>query len=393
MSYRSPVYLRSQNTTQPSNTVKSVSKLSTKTQKSAPKNAPIKQKKETIKTPSIAEQLAEIKELFASQSKQFDDSIQSIRNDVHAKFTFLFSTIASIASDLGKSKAHQIKRQPTIIYHNEQTNAIQPYWYDKTANETIDYLLRGSYIHSIDKVYKSQIDELSEKVESLEKSLNDKVRETSEAIADDECECEYGLFDVFICKIHHKNAEQVDNLSATMKNNVDINNIIDCLQEQIDQVSQSIRTNDEKVLEASQQLRELSSKYTELKTNENKRINIFSFANCVSGRFIGKYDTRSNSQTLRVRVDFAEIHDLKRFHVDFKKKFERSTGKGSIKCVNILRYKVNDGTIFQLEVNITFNSPTSYDYLNNLRFPSNWIFLDNSTRRMTKFKAKQTHMT
>lgn len=76
-----------------------------------------------------------------------------------------------------------------------------------------------------------------------------------------------------------------------------------------------------------------------------------------------------------MRVEYATIYDINKFTLQFKKQFERRTGKSPVKNVEILHYKTNNEKhTHQVDINVTFRTPLSYCYLNDIAFPTNWTF-------------------
>lgn len=121
--------------------------------------------------------------------------------------------------------------------------------------------------------------------------------------------------------------------------------------------------------------------------------NYFSFQNTAANRFIGKCNIYEHSKTLKVRVEYAAVCDLNKFASQFKKQFERRTGKGSVKNISILQYKFNKALIHQLDINITFQSFLSYGYLNDITFPTNWTFFEQVNKHTKpKYSTHQQRM-
>lgn len=412
-SVRSPFELRprqssqlsSQSSIQPSKNIKvkiDKEKCVSKITKYAPPTA----KQQTTKISEIANELNEIKEIIANQQKTINDSIKSINNDINEKCVKFGSLFASLKAEIEAIKTTQSNNNPS---------ALKPVWRNQISNESIDFLLYGMCIERVEKEYKFQINEINRKIEALEDISNQFMSGISANI-DEQCECEYGLFDLSICKIHSKNRDVQANISPFhAKNENNINDIIDGLQEQIDQVSQSIQYDEKEMHKMNQQIHNLSSKFTqfdaelnnhlvnfkqqhidcnkESQNNDNSqritnaqtkstKANIFSFQNSATNRFIGKYNIHSNSDTLKVRVEYATIVDVNKFKSEFKKRFERRTGKASIKSVSISQYKLNEeGQIHQIDINIIFHTSLSHNYLNNITFPTNWTFFERAMER------------
>ena len=96
---------------------------------------------------------------------------------------------------------------------------------------------------------------------------------------------------------------------------------------------------------------------------------------------MGNCNIHSHSKALKIRVDFVNIHNLDRLTIDFKKQFERRTGKGSVKDILIQKYKANGGIIHQIDIIAMFQTSLSYGYLNDIEFPTNWTFFEHTNQR------------
>lgn len=396
--FRSPFALRSRKSAQLSNIIKSDNKENSKITKSKKTTPPtIKPKSTTSKVPSASEQLSEFKEIIANQQKKFNEAIQTIRQDINQKCTNFGSVFASLKAEIEEIKTAQIE----FISKHVNSNALQPIWRKKNAQESIDFLLYGMCIERVEKEYQIQMNNIDRRVGALEIINKYCPREIIE-IDEDVCECEYNLFDVYVCKIHpNKNISQFDN-NPTDKNNM--NNIdfaIASLQEQIDNLSSKYAVFD---AELNDHLTELNQHIFESNdvtnnnnnpkctTNEQKKMfnkNCFTFQNSANNRFIGKHNKYAYSESLDVRVEYATVYDLNLFKLEFKKQFERRTGKGSIRSIAIQHYKINNGVIHQIDAVILFRTSLSYCYLNDIEFPTNWTFFDRMKYAQSKHPARQ----
>lgn len=137
----------------------------------------------------------------------------------------------------------------------------------------------------------------------------------------------------------------------------------------------------------------INSAHASSEPKKSYKINSFCFENSAANSFIGQYNIYSHSQSLKVRNDFAEIYDENKFMTETKKQFERRTGKGSISNVTILHCESNGELIHQIVINIKFHTSLSYCYLNNVKFPTNWIFFERDKfKTRVKYPAKSQRM-
>lgn len=389
MSARSPFDLRSRKQNQLTDSTKSNNKEnhnpkivpSTTNFKSVLKSSKLQQN-----MPDIIVQLSELKENIANQQQQFNDAILMIRKEIDEKSICFSSNIEAIRADFEKIKASQCKCN--------SSHALQPIWYNKNSNETIDYLLQGMCINQVESEYQLQINQLQERINAIE--LASKVHNANVETNDDQCECEFKLFnDNFICPVHRDTFKE-----STFNGAVD--ELIAGLQEQMDQVCLSIRSDEEEMCKLNQKMNLLSSKFAEFDVDLDKHLytfecrnaenikainnkqqfntkhNFFAFENSATNRFMSKYNRYAHSESLRMRVEFAMIYDINKFVPELKKQFERRTGKGSVIDVEIL-HCISDGcsgSIHQIDLMITFNTSLSHGYLNELKFPTNWIFFE-----------------
>lgn len=226
---------------------------------------------------------------------------------------------------------------------------------------------------------------------------------------------------MFICKLHPNNNEEnfspVHKILNNVDKNVTIENFIECTQEQIEYVNQSIQINEEELRKLSHRIHELSSQLTDLnlksergltnhssqektsKVQNNKnttqqckiRSEVISFENSSSHRFTNNSNIHihSHSNKLTVRIDYVTVRNLDHIALDFKKQFERRTGRHSVKDVTIYKYKANQGIIEQIDMHVTFRTSLSYDYLNSVPFPNNWTFFEHT--HWSKYPAHRTY--
>ena len=262
-SNRSPIELRARKTSCPPAITKPENKINPR----IAKVAPIASKPIGKKSPNVAEQMNEIKDILTKQEKYFNDSIKSIREEINVKCTTYASIIGSMMMELMELKEKYSS--------NQLPNKIQPFWRDKTSSEVVNYMMRNMWMDYVEENYKCQLDELNKKVESLEKSMKEYAKITDDERALNVCECEYGLFGNFICNLHHNNREVETNKTNPFNLN-NANDIVECIQDQIDNLGQAIHSNEEAIQEINSQINAISLQSNDSKfkyKNNNTKVN------------------------------------------------------------------------------------------------------------------------
>lgn len=412
MSTRSPFELRARKPSQISSITKAENKENqlTKTITSTIKQKPApKLSMSQPKTIDIAVQLIEINRKIAEQQSVFNDAIQLIRKEFDEKSTRFSSCIDSLRAEIDTFKTSQCKCNST---------ALQPLWREPTSNVMMNFILQQMGINQVEEQYQHQIEQMQNQIDAIKESItkSTSMNDNNKCEDEDECECEFKLFnDDVICQIH-RDANQNSGQITTTKNS-NIGETITFLQEQIDHMCLVNRTNDDEVRKGIQQINLLSSKFTEfdiklnahfskfnhqntqyikannIEAHKNMKNNCFSFQNSAANRFIGKYNRYTHSDTLKVRIEFATVYNENKFVKEFKKKFEQRSGKGSINNITIMHCKRENDVTHQIDVKITFNTSLSYCYLNDIRFPTNWIFFDRKNiNTRAKYPVKRHHM-
>lgn len=399
---RSPIGLRSQRLSQTSKSAQKSTQLSNSIKiDNSNKNECNIQKPTTagtktttaVKTVNVANQIAEIKQIIAAQQQQFNSAIESIQNEIDKKCTKFASVINLFAAEIEDIKATVLKHQP---------NQLQPFWRENGSYESIKFMLSNSAIKQVENQYQCEIDEIRRKIDSLE-TLTKQTSNREGRVAEDECECEFELFDLFICKVHpNGNNIQSSGKTNKYKHDKNIDYIIKCLQDEVNQVSLSIQSNEIKSKEICCQLSTLSSMFTEFDAQLNKHFhkinghcgtmstksntteikkqikvtNHFMHGKKSANRFEGKFNRVTHSKHVVVRMNETNIRNLNEIPSEFQRKFEQHTNKNIVQNINILKYKILDGIIYQIDVMVSFNVPVSSNYLNDMMFPCNWTFFE-----------------
>lgn len=234
---RSPIGLRSQRLSQVTKTnhstdsnrmqTSNASKMKKATNSIAIKNIDSKK----------IDQMSEIKNIIANQQQHFDETIERIRTEINGKCAKFTTVIASIEMEI-----EQIK----VIKCECNSKLLQPFWRDTNSNVMIDFLLHGMCIERVEEEYKFQVDEIRKKMEILEKANTNSIEETHEQIDENECECDFEVFGLSICKIHRSNNKlQAADVTSHKHGTFDMDTAIELLQDQIDKVSHYIRSEEE----------------------------------------------------------------------------------------------------------------------------------------------------
>lgn len=267
---RSPIGLRSQRLCQPSKSAQKSTQLSNfikfdnsyKNKVNILKpNAAGTKTATAVKTADVANQIAEIKQKIIAQQQHFNFAFESIRNEIDKKCTKFASAINFFAAEIENVKSTVLKHQP---------NQLQTFWREKGSYESIKFMLSNSAIKHVENEYQCEIDEIRRKIDSLE-TLTKQTSNREARIAEVNCECEFELFDLFICKVHpDKNVVQSNATVNSYSHNNNIDEIITHRQDEVNQVSLSIQANEIKSYEISCRLSTLSSMFTEFDAQLNK---------------------------------------------------------------------------------------------------------------------------
>lgn len=115
---------------------------------------------------------------------------------------------------------------------------------------------------------------------------------------------------------------------------------------------------------------------------------LFCSANDESNHF--KWDSSKQPYTrlLKIKIHQSCMLNLNTFLSSFTKTFNYYFGKSIINNVTISKYSIAKGIINGIEVYVQLNVPISYQYLNCIKYPSNWQFFHVSTHH--KNKSHQT---
>lgn len=400
MADRSPLVLRSRKLSQTSNIAKAKEQKKTEPN---PRRTTVGLSLTNLKPSDVSKKFLEIESNVQNYRQELDKSIQAIRDEFDIKCAKMLSIIVSQKSEIDILKA---------CHCSQQSNAIQPYWRNKLSYEYLNFILQGTCINQIENQYKHQINELEDKINAIE--IYNKQTTIQMCAVDAESKCdlsvkEYELFD--------DNFAVSNPIKSIVYTNSDKNNFmiaIETLQEQMSHIDNMLQTDEEMFKKMNGQMHILSSKFIDFNAKicnflydynqkNNNQINIkdfidddtlsfmekdirdnvntFAFHNKATNRFMSKFNMFGYSNNIKVRLDFTTVYNLDKLIPELKKKFERCIGKGSIKNISIKHFRANENVINRIDVIITFRMPLSYSYLNEIKFPTNWIFFDPTVKR------------
>lgn len=430
-SNRSPIDLRprlinSQEVNGAVNLKKSIKKVDT----SKPKMANQTKGVETKKLSDAFKEISEIKIMIEEQRKSFNESINQIRNEIDEKSQRFDSIVISLKSEIGYIK----RAVGAEIYY-----VLQPNWKNTDLNDKINYLITSNCIEQIENEFESQINSMRVQIDKMEtknkviedilfgiietNSTNKQLTKISSNEADnddDECECEYDLFDVHICKIHPKNDnDNFDKEPTNKKIMGNIEFIIASLQEQIDaltsqcavfdaelsthinvpnvlnktknktkkQTQETVDNNKQnsKINDGITKQNKIPSKVNNLDKQEptkrkpmhsikNKQRNLISLRKKSENRFVVPYDPLSYSKFVRIEIHDTQIHNLDLFQNEFIEQFESYLGNGTTSSLTINSYRMHNGYITSIIITVNFNVPINYKYIDDFNLPANWNF-------------------
>lgn len=346
------------------------------------------------------------------QRALLNDSINQIHHEIADKSEKFNSIVGSLKSEIETINA---------IVNTQNTYALQPSWKDTNFNDTFDHIIRGSCIERLENEYKTQIEEMRYKIASIE-TKNSEI----ESIMCD-------IVDVAaVPKINAPSNFIEEPLIDLVSKQDDFENAITCIQSDVNRLNLFIHSNEDKLCKLNHQMHVLSAMFVKfnakmnehlLDFNRNKNTNIeaseiidantlpfmerkqnkhgkrievtnqFSNKESIANRFEGNFNRSAHSKSVVVRIKNAIIQNLDSFVSEFKTKFEHCAGAGIIRSIAILRYKMSQNEINQVDVNVLFHIPLSSNYLNDFKFPANWTFLESNTQQQNKSKspAHQNH--
>lgn len=225
-----------------------------------------------------------------------------------------------------------------------------------------------------------------------------------------------------------------------MKSIKSLTNAIEFMQQQLNKLDISVMKNDEKLIKMNEQIHVLSAKFIKFNTQINNHILEFNkksilkvnreqvidrdvepfllneaiacvakdtlhnanelqtngnmsavrhHSSCEStrheltaNRFNGKLNKHQYSKFLKIRIQPVNIDDSTLFINEIKEQLKSTVGANVVNNVNATRYRTSNGITHDVEVIVSFNAPIGYEYLNQFKFPSNWFFLECTTRHI-----------
>lgn len=363
------------------------------------------QTSDKMKLSDIIKEIASIKQSMNEQRSFFSKAIDQLHHVIADKNDEFQSVVSSLKLDVDDIKSILNKRNNQMLESN---------WKHTNINETIDYLIRGNCIEQLEQQYEIQIDEMRRKISAIET----RNKQTEEV-----------MYNIAVFAADQK--ESTDILSTELENKQDnLINAITCIQGDVNRFNLSMHSNEEKISKLNHQMHVLSAMFvdfnkrvtehvyelnrqniTKIETDQiidpsttpfierkrnlnNKQIKVanhFLHNKLSVNRFEGKFNRVSHSKFVVVRMNETNIHSLNDIPAEFKRKFEMHTNKNIVQNIAVLKYKIRDGIIFQIDVMVSFNVPVSSNYLNDMMFPCNWTFFEIKNQLNQQSKNPTNH--
>lgn len=109
--------------------------------------------------------------------------------------------------------------------------------------------------------------------------------------------------------------------------------------------------------------------------------NIYANGKLSAGQLKSVHNKHAYSKSLKVHLRNANIVNIDTFTDDLKENIEETIGHNVIDKININKYSMANGIIWQIIVIISFRVPLSYQYMNEFSFPTNWHFFAYGTKQ------------
>lgn len=94
----------------------------------------------------------------------------------------------------------------------------------------------------------------------------------------------------------------------------------------------------------------------------------------LSNRFVKPYDKHEYTRMIRVEIRSTNDGNLDQIKCEFENNFESFIGKRILKKAMVTRYRFQDEKITSISFVVEFQIPLNYEYINNIKFPSEWFF-------------------
>lgn len=382
------------------------------------KNQPVK------KTLNDLSEMSELKQMIETQKRSHETAIKNIHAEIATKYTIFEEFMKSYEGKMLQIKNNQSDFAKLLHTLNaSRFNFAMPIGFNKPINDMVCYEAEFSNNELpalIIDALSLKIDEVEERISCFEKTVLE-IAKSMKSIIDNTkiIEKEKGV-NVITEKLNY--VDMVDTPTFI--------NTIKCLQDEINRMNIAIHSNEEKTEKINLQLHVLSAKFIDFNAKINNHIhdlnrfkiqtidadqvldmdalpfieksqrnlsqfaNKFCFRNSAINRFIGRYDSKSNSESIIVRIEYASVTNLTTFKQKLWEEFEQRTGNNSVQNITIKKCKINENVAHRIDVVISFYTSLNHGYLNEIAFPTNWtFFVFTISKSLTKYPLKRKHMT
>lgn len=346
---------------------------------------------------SINDEISNMKISFTVFQRSIQTSINSVNDTINKKGRDFDSIVNAM-----KSEMHSIREK--IQMGNAMVKPVCTSTVPMEAQ--FASILFGAGILQLEEEYGTQIERLQNKVTELEEAnkrteemTNDLVTSITSFMDSDSNSC----------------------TSNPQRNNVfdekiaDIENSIECIQHEVNRLNLSTSGDGEKIIKMNRQLHVLSSKYVGFNTKISHYLNDFNRINIeklypdniidsdakpfmideeetgdetnsnpttkrrsdvpmVSNRFTKPYDVNAYARTITIEIRETNIDNLQQHQIELKGQCEMFFGKQMVKNATLTGYQLNGTKITSIRYVLEFEIPLNYQYIDHLKFPTNWFF-------------------
>lgn len=127
----------------------------------------------------------------------------------------------------------------------------------------------------------------------------------------------------------------------------------------------------------------------ENKEEKNKK-NIFATNTMLDHSFESNFNKFTFSKFIKVNMRNTQIHNSSNFLKSCKIYLEKILGIKLINKVTIEKYKIHNDVIVNIQIVVSFNSPVSYGYLDDFKYPSNWFLVPMTYPNKYQMSSKQS---
>lgn len=419
-SVRSPIILRNRLQSR-----KSINSSQTSESKRTSIKKELKQNNDQIKNPplneSYGEEIRKLKLMIESQKYEYESKMKELRSEIELKSTNFNNFVKVYEKDVKIIKDKQSKFAELFYTLNmTRFNFALPLGFNKPISDQMFNVNSHFIENSVSMSQQNEnIDQINQRMDSIETEFKKHRVEISSYINNlfvNNESLQESIVNV-IMQMSSSNTLQYANHGDrdSFQSNAgidfdDIRNAIECIQFQVNQMDSSFVQNEEKILKMNSQLHILSAKFVKFNASLNEHLldfnrskiqrvdaskiidedtlpfietkknethqnnNKISFRNSAPNRFFKQPNANVESQSIKVRIEFAFVCNLDIFQQQLKAKIEQRIGNQMVKSITILKYKVANKEIHQIDVIVIFATPLNFDGLNSIAFPTNWTF-------------------